>query len=193
MVRIQPVPAGVELVLLGLLAQQPRHGYELHKQLEELRGIGLVWRIKQANLYALLDKLERKGWLRSQVVKDEEHQARKQYTVCEAGRRAWLTWQQSPVRHGRDMRQDFLSRWYFARQRGPQAAGELIARQRDTCCQWLLDLNEKLSALPWDEAFDRSVYQFRIAQVQAMLAWLDQLAKETSTEILTTVDQPVQA
>ena len=38
-----PKPAGMhslEYVLLGMLAQQPRHGYELHKELSNLEGLG---------------------------------------------------------------------------------------------------------------------------------------------------------
>ncbi len=53
----------MEYILLGFVAQGPIHGYDLHKKIGEPQGIGLIWRIKQSQLYALLDKLEKDGLL----------------------------------------------------------------------------------------------------------------------------------
>ena len=49
----------LELAVLGLLAEQPRHGYELKKRLSET--LGPMWGISFGSLYPALRRLEREG------------------------------------------------------------------------------------------------------------------------------------
>ena len=49
----------LELAVLGLLAEQPRHGYELKKRLSET--LGPLWGISFGSLYPALRRLERSG------------------------------------------------------------------------------------------------------------------------------------
>jgi DNA-binding PadR family transcriptional regulator len=49
----------LELAILGLLADQPRHGYELRKRLSET--LGPLWGISFGSLYPALRRLERAG------------------------------------------------------------------------------------------------------------------------------------
>ena len=53
----------IEYALLGLLYQQPRHGYEIYQELLAEDGLSLVWRLKQSHLYALLAKLEQQNYV----------------------------------------------------------------------------------------------------------------------------------
>ena len=49
----------LELAVLGLLAEQPLHGYELKKRLSET--LGPLWGISFGSLYPALRRLERAG------------------------------------------------------------------------------------------------------------------------------------
>src|SRR5205807_10351222 len=49
----------LELAVLGLLAEQPRHGYDLKKRLSET--LGPLWGISFGSLYPALRRLERNG------------------------------------------------------------------------------------------------------------------------------------
>src|ERR1700750_2025435 len=49
----------LELAVLGLLAEQPLHGYELKKRLSET--LGPLWGISFGSLYPALRRLERSG------------------------------------------------------------------------------------------------------------------------------------
>src|ERR1700750_2145017 len=49
----------LELAVLGLLAEQPRHGYELKKRLTET--LGPLWGFSFGSLYPALRRLERAG------------------------------------------------------------------------------------------------------------------------------------
>src|SRR5439155_11073936 len=52
-------PTMLELAILGLLKEQPLHGYELKKRLGET--LGSLWGISYGSLYPALRRLERDG------------------------------------------------------------------------------------------------------------------------------------
>src|SRR5215831_15058448 len=56
-VRTEPVV--LELAILGLLKEQPLHGYELKKRLGET--LGFLWGVSYGSLYPALRRLERAG------------------------------------------------------------------------------------------------------------------------------------
>lgn len=164
----------LELALLGFLREQAIHGYALHQELSDPRGLGPVWQIKLGHLYALLGKLEEAGYASTTIEPQENKPPRKLYHLTEEGERAFLSWVRQPVRHGRSLRLEFLVKLYFARMEGEDAAGDLLAAQRRQCRGWL----ETEEGIVVEETkrgrrYSRLVHQFRCGQIQAMLDWLD--------------------
>ncbi|MEZ5125088.1 MAG: PadR family transcriptional regulator [Thermoleophilia bacterium] len=51
----------VRHAILALLAQQPRHGYDLHRTFEAIVGGKAVWDVKPAQVYTTLVRLEEAG------------------------------------------------------------------------------------------------------------------------------------
>ena len=64
-----PLPLTIEHALLGYLNQKPMYGYEISQHLANSEGLGAVWRLKQSQLYALLSKLEEKGYITAKEFK----------------------------------------------------------------------------------------------------------------------------
>jgi len=81
-------PLTLEFVLLGLLAESPAHGYELHQKLRKLQPLALVWNVGQAQLYALLDKLAGQGLLSGEVFPGEHRPDRMRYSLLRPGKAA---------------------------------------------------------------------------------------------------------
>ncbi len=171
-------PLTLEYILLGFLDQSPIHGYELYKKIANFEGVFLVWRIKQSQLYALLDKLEAEGLLASTLIPGEAHLMRKEYQITEIGRQAFYTWRCSPVNHGRDMRQEFLAKLYFAQKSSAEVSFELIDRQKSICLKWLSGFRDSYAKVPGEQSFERMVFQFRIHQIEAFITWLDSCQDE---------------
>ncbi len=171
-------PLALEYVLLGLLDRQPMHGYDLFKEISTRPEIALVWSIKQSQLYALLDKLEERGLLVSALIPGEAHPDRKEFHPTAAGRKAFRYWMQSPVHHGRDMRQEFLARLYFAAQNGKEFTFELLNQQRQVCQSWKGRLERQFRALEGQNQFARLIFSYRLGQIDAMLDWLATCSKE---------------
>jgi DNA-binding PadR family transcriptional regulator len=78
-----------ELAILGLVAEKPRHGYEIESVIEE-RGMRDWTEIGFSSIYYLLKKLEEKGLVSGQLVKaGGRGPARKVFQVTEEGQRVW--------------------------------------------------------------------------------------------------------
>jgi PadR family transcriptional regulator AphA len=174
--RVSPMtrqPLGTELALLGFLRQRPMHGYEIYQQLADPAGLWAIWRMKQSQLYALLDRLEEEGYVTATLKPQQSRPARRVFRLNKAGRDIFLKWVQLPVKHGREIRLDFLAKFYFARREGAKTATTLISNQREACQDWLAEqrLIAKAQAAASDEWL---ISQFRIGQIKATLGWLDQ-------------------
>ncbi len=167
----------IEHALLGYLAEQPLHGYEIFGRLQEPQQLGTVWRLKQAHLYALLARMEDEGLLTGENVAQEGRPPKRLLRLTPAGRRAFDTWLQRPVRHGRDLRIEFLAKLFWARRLGKDAAHRLIAAQRSECETWL---TVETNGLAQAESYTRLVSSFRRGQIEAMLRWLDECEDEGS-------------
>jgi len=76
-----------ELAILSLIAEQPRHGYEIEQVIEE-RGMREWTEIGFSSIYYLLKKLEREGLIEGQLEEAERGPARKVYHLTLAGREA---------------------------------------------------------------------------------------------------------
>src|SRR5215467_2630644 len=113
---------GLKYALLGLVIDHPMHPYEMHQQLLEARALGLVWHLKQGHLYAMVASLEEAGYLTSTAESQGTRPPRKVLHLTHAGRSAFEAWVGAPVAHGRDLRQEFLAKLFFAAQRSPGSA-----------------------------------------------------------------------
>lgn len=164
-------PMTIEHALLGFLREKPLHGYEIHRRMGDPEGLGLVWQVKQSQLYALLGKLEESGYVSGELESQGSRPPRKIYSLTEAGSRTFLEWVGSPVEHGREMRLNFMVKLYFARMEGEETVHRLVKAQRAMCVRWL-DLVE-VSSGKEPGSFRNLIEEFRAGQIEAMLAWLD--------------------
>ena len=73
----------VELIILTILREQPRHGYDIGR-LIEIRSQGrLQFRI--TSLYPVLYRMENRGWIKSRWVEKEGEQRRNYYSLTSKG------------------------------------------------------------------------------------------------------------
>ena len=157
------------------------HGYEIHQYLSEATGLGLVWQVKQSQLYALLSKLEHKGYLTTTLEPQDARPPRKIFQLTDRGQAAFLSWVRSPVQHGRKLRLEFLAKLYFARRESPDILVDLISRQRQTCQRWLTEQQAEAEQTQGENRFDDLVHLFRKGQIEAMIDWLDACENAFST------------
>jgi PadR family transcriptional regulator, regulatory protein PadR len=78
-----------ELLVLALVEDRPRHGYEIAK-LIEVRSHGVL-KFHIASLYPMLYKLERRGLIQGRWVEKAGERRRRFYRLTAAGRRVLAT------------------------------------------------------------------------------------------------------
>ena len=74
-----------ELLILSLIEDQPRHGYDISR-LIELRSKGTL-RFNVASLYPLLYRLEKRGWIQGRWIEKEGQRRRRFYKLTAEGRK----------------------------------------------------------------------------------------------------------
>lgn len=164
----------IEQTLLGLLASEPRHGYELTKEFMPETTLGDIVHLESGMLYAHLKKLQREGWVESTLEPQESRPPRRIFSITSSGQAELQRWLGEPVGKTRDIRLDFLLKLYTARQHNPALAEKLINEQRDVCERFIVSLREQMEE-EGDE-FRRLVLEMRLAQNAALLSWLRRVA-----------------
>ena len=74
-----------ELLVLSLLEDQPRHGYDISK-LIQIRSGGFL-RFHVTSFYPLVYRLEDRGWIASRWVEKAEQRRRRYYSLTPEGRK----------------------------------------------------------------------------------------------------------
>ena len=72
-----------ELLILSLLENQPRHGYDIAGLIETRSQGALHFHV--ASLYPLLYRLERRGWIQGRWIEKAGQRRRRYYRLTQAG------------------------------------------------------------------------------------------------------------
>lgn len=73
-----------EMLILSLVAEQARHGYEILKLMEERSGGLLKFHI--GSVYPILVRMEKRGWIRGGWKQEKGTRRRRIYRITGAGR-----------------------------------------------------------------------------------------------------------
>ncbi|HEV2424148.1 MAG TPA: PadR family transcriptional regulator [Terriglobia bacterium] len=82
-----------ELLVLSLLEDRPRHGYDISKLIRVRSGGALQFHV--TSLYPLLHRLEKEGWLEARWVEKSHERRRRYYSLTPQGRKALRSKQKS--------------------------------------------------------------------------------------------------
>jgi len=74
-----------ELLVLSLLEDEPRHGYDIARLIELRSGGTLKFHV--TTLYPLLSKLEDRGWVTGRWVEKADQRRRRYYSLTPKGRK----------------------------------------------------------------------------------------------------------
>jgi transcriptional regulator len=74
-----------ELLILSLVEQRPRHGYEISKLIEQ-RSEGFL-KFNVASFYPLLYRLEKRGFIRGRWVEKDGQRRRRYYRLTAEGKK----------------------------------------------------------------------------------------------------------
>jgi DNA-binding PadR family transcriptional regulator len=114
-------------VLLGLLSEQSRTGYDLEHAMRD--DLDHVWRAELSQIYPALARLRRAGWIHLKVLGPRRGPRRNLYRVTAAGRRELRRWLALPTPPAK--KDETLVRVAFLDALPPaERRGVLLARER---------------------------------------------------------------
>jgi len=171
-----------EYVVLGLLLQQPCHGYDLDRRLQhEFRSL---WHIPQNQLYALLKRLEKHGDIVGEEHSSAAGRMRRQYRVARRGRLRFRRWLEQPTPASvRALRVAFLTRLRLAMDEDLSRAARIFDAQRRALASGVARLKESRDASSEAGGVERLSVDLRIRQLETALAWMDDARAELGLSI----------
>lgn len=119
-----------EWACLGILAEQPAHGWAVAARLRADGDIGRIWQLSRPLTYRSLDQLGERGWV--VPVAEEPGDAGPNRTILattRTGRSRLRAWLRTPVEHQRDLRSELVLKLVFAERLGADL-GDMLERQR---------------------------------------------------------------
>src|SRR5689334_14758006 len=120
--------------LLGLLAAQARHGYDLLECFRDPSQLGRIWSLSTSQLYAVLKRLETQGLTVGIEVTCPDAPTRTEYSLTQAGQDQLIRWLNdiAPSSSVHRVRVEFLSRLYIARLLNIPTL-DIVQRQKSVC------------------------------------------------------------
>ena len=175
---MDPIPHHIgtlspEMALLGLLYDEPGHGYDLHRKV--INDLGQVWHLSQSQAYSILKRLEAQSDVSAIKVSQEKLPARQLLQITEQGRKRFLEWlEASSGGSTRAIRMEFVTRLYFIQQYMPEKLAEAFDRQRLEVQTNIQNLEKARMKLPKEQIFNRMSLDLRLKQLHTVLEWLDE-------------------
>ena len=172
-----------ELLLLGLVAEMPRHGYELDDVIER-RGMREWTQIGFSSIYFVLGKLEKLGLARGKKPAEARAgaKARRVYSVTPAGRRALVTQTVGALREVRPAYSSVLLgmiNWPALKREQALEALQLRGRAIEAELVRFGTIQVQQQPLP---DYVEALFEYSLGQLRAEAAWVARTLAYMSTK-----------
>jgi len=163
----------VRNAILGLLAQRPRHGYDLRAAFEALVGGEDMWEVKPAQIYTTLARLEEGGLVYQEGVEQDGGPEKRIYGITSEGEAVLDEWFATGVA-GEHQRDEFFVKLMLSLSAQGANPYGVIQAQRSKLYQDLHDHTTRRStANPRTELAQIFLLDKAIMHLEADLRWLD--------------------
>lgn len=164
----------VRHALLGLLAQKPGHGYELHAAFEAIVGGDSLWNLKLPQVYTTLERLQQAGWVEcASDLGEGDEPSRRLYALTPAGCTALQQWFDSGVETGHE-KDELYVKLMVALVSGQGDPARILQTQRAFLFRQLHNATRQRNELdPQTELAQILFLDKVIMHLEADLRWLD--------------------
>jgi DNA-binding PadR family transcriptional regulator len=163
----------VRNAILGLLAQRPRHGYELRAAFEALVGGRELWDVKPAQVYATLSRLHESGLVEDEGSAQEGGPEKRIYGLTASGREELNRWFASGV-EGEHQHDEFFIKLMLSIQDENADPYQVIQAQRSELYRELHAFTKRRNESDPKSALAQIfLVDKMIMHLEADLKWLD--------------------
>ena len=160
--------------LLGLLVEEPLHGYEVKNRFEAM--LGGTWEVNIGQVYTTLQRLERDGLVRPAGERGDR--GKLLYEISDSGRKALNEWLARPETGPQELREDIYVKLLLAARLANGDLGPLLSRQKRAYLQRLRDLNQLEARAKKDGRTDLArLVRGALLHTEADIKWIDELSE----------------
>jgi len=172
-------PSLPEWAALGLLCEEPRHGWAIARELRPEGELGRVYSCTRPLVYRALGQLRDAGLVETRGTEaSEEGPERTTLAVTRRGRAAFARWRDAPVEHVRDLRSELMLKLLFHDREGRDPSS-LLREQAGSLARAELAL-ERQARSPMH--FDHTLVLWRLSVARAALSFVEALLDRRTVE-----------
>ncbi len=161
--------------ILGLLVEEPLHGYEVKTRFEQL--LGGTWEVNIGQIYTTIQRLERDGLI--EPLAERGDRGKQAYQLTAKGRVELTEWLDQPEDEPQQLREDIYVKLLLINRLGNGNLGALLTRQRHVYLQRLRDLANLERRARQEGRHDLVLLvKGAILHTEADLKWVDVCAEE---------------
>ena len=159
---------------MGLLGEEPLHGYEVKNRFEAM--LGGTWDVNIGQVYTTLQRLERDGLVRP--VGERGDRGKLVYELSDRGREALDGWLGQPESGPQELREEIYVKLLLAARLANGDLGPLLGRQKRAYLQRLRDLNRLEDRARKDGRKDLArLVRGALLHTEADIKWIDELSE----------------
>ena len=171
--------------LLGLLTYSDSTGYDLSKLFAD--SLNFFWNAQSSQIYRELDRMEKTGWVSSQVIIQEGRPNKRLYSITPDGRGEFTRWLSDFQYKPENPHNALTMRIFFGAEIDPQKTIELLEKFRQQCVGELESLQtaalhnielygQTFSGGGFRKAYWKITVDAGISELKTLIAWAGQSA-----------------
>lgn len=159
--------------ILGLLADRPRHGYELRALYED--QLVPSAKLNFGQVYPTLDRLQRDGWVEHDVVSQQERPDKKVYALTEEGRSQLRAWLDTPSALNLDARNETFLKLMLARRLAQIEPLKVLKLEKRACFARLHEVTQARARAKEEGEPLQAILLLDLAvlRLEAFMKWLE--------------------
>jgi DNA-binding PadR family transcriptional regulator len=132
----------IKYALLGILAEKPRHGYELKRTFDE--RLGDFWSLNFGQIYTTLERLRADGLVECAAIAQTDRPDKKIYRVTQAGLEDFQDWRVRPIKaEPRALRDELFLKLMFMSEDEFEPVLQLIQTQQSVYMAHMMQLTDR--------------------------------------------------
>jgi DNA-binding PadR family transcriptional regulator len=163
----------LELAILGLLKEQPMHGYQLSRELSE--QLGGLWRVSYGSLYPSLRRLQKQGAIETDADAPAQGRRKTVYRITSKGERLFLELLQETPQDSQSEDARFRIRLAFFRYLPPETRIRLLERRRGALEERLGHIRASLRTRRRVDDYTLALMERGATTTESDIAWLSGL------------------
>jgi PadR family transcriptional regulator AphA len=174
-----------EFAILALLTWGPSSGYDLRKAVKG--SVGYMWAPAKTQIYTVLPRLERAGFVRRRQVAQSGRPDKSVYSITRRGEAAVRAWLADPAAGADDERSTFLLKVFFGHLADPGVLLEQIRARRaemETLRAELEEIDSRYAGSSGDE-FPALTRRYGIDYATMVIAWAEAAERELTRTLAT--------